>query len=219
MRWRLALATLTACTFGLVAGGLLLGGGVSSAATVPATIQGYAFNPAAITVTQGSTVTWTNQDTAPHTVTSTAGGPLNSPTMQKGDSWSFTFTKAGTYSYYCAIHPDMKGTVTVTAAATTTTVAPTTTMDMGGGSPSTTMAPTTSTTMDMSTTPTTTGSTGLVDGILSPFWVHLDKAHLETSPGQQVAQALNLDQYVKTHTVLVEQMLAPLATAIVGGGG
>ena len=42
------------------------------------------------------------------------------------------------------------------------------------------------------------------------FWTHFQAAHLETSPGQQAADALDLDQYVKTHTVLVEDMLSPI---------
>ena len=208
MRLRSALATVAACALGLAAGGLLLTGGSAGASTVPATIKGYAFDPPAMTVPEGTTVTWTNQDTAPHTVTSEGSGPLDSPNLQKGDSWSFTFTKPGTYAYYCAVHPDMKGTVTVTAAASSTTVAaaPTTTMGMDM-SPPTTASPTTT------AAPPPTGassSPGLVEGILSPFWVHLDKAHLEESPGQQVGQALDLDQYVLTHTVMVEQMLAPV---------
>ena len=53
---------------------------------------------------------------------------------------------------------------------------------------------------------------------LDPFVVHFDKAHLETSPGQQVEQALNVDQYAKTHTVLVEDMLAPSSDVVTGSG-
>jgi hypothetical protein len=168
-------------------------------------------------VPAATTVTWTNQDTAPHTVTSEGSGPLDSPNLQKGDSWSFTFTTPGTYAYYCAVHPDMKGPVTVTPAATSSTAAaaPTTTMDMGGMSPPTTAAPTTTV---ATPAPTTSSSPGVVDGALSPFWVHVQKAHLEESPGEQVGQALDVDQYVKTHTVMVEQMLTPSAASVVGSG-
>ena len=49
--------------------------------------------------------------------------------------------------------------------------------------------------------------------MLNPFVVHLDKAHLETSPGQQVAALMNVDNYVLLHTVLVEDMVMPLITA------
>jgi hypothetical protein len=55
---------------------------------------------------------------------------------------------------------------------------------------------------------------GLVESALTPFLVHLDKAHLEESPGQQADQALDVDQYVATHTVLVEQMLQPVVSSV-----
>ena len=51
---------------------------------------------------------------------------------------------------------------------------------------------------------------------MTPFWIHFEKAHLETSPGQQVADALDVDQYVKTHTVLLDAMLSPVIQAIFG---
>ena len=78
-------------------------------------IQGFAFAPAALTVPVGTTVTWTNRDSDAHTVTSDgSGGPLNSKALATGDTFSFTFTKAGTYHYLCTIHPFMTATVTVT---------------------------------------------------------------------------------------------------------
>lgn len=79
------------------------------------TIQGMAFNPAAITVKKGTTVTWTNEDPVSHTVTETDGqdGP-NSATLSKGHTYTFTYDTAGTFKYHCSIHPDMTGTVTVT---------------------------------------------------------------------------------------------------------
>ncbi len=75
-----------------------------------------AYTPASITVTVGQTVTWTNTDTTPgngHTVTSSGHGPLKSSSMSQGGTFSYTFSAAGTYAYYCAIHPDMTGTVVV----------------------------------------------------------------------------------------------------------
>jgi plastocyanin len=74
------------------------------------------YSPAAITVKAGDTVTWTNVDTTPgngHTVTSSGRGPLKSPSFGQGGSFSYTFSTAGSYGYYCAIHPDMTGAVTV----------------------------------------------------------------------------------------------------------
>jgi plastocyanin len=79
------------------------------------TIQDFAFGPSAVTVKKGTTVTWTNKDSAAHTVTETDGkdGP-KSGTLETGKSYSFTYNTVGTFSYHCSIHPSMTGTVTVT---------------------------------------------------------------------------------------------------------
>ena len=77
------------------------------------TLANFAFNPATMTVTKGSTVKWTNQDEAPHTVTSDAGD-WDSSELNKGQSFNHTFTQTGTFTYHCAIHPSMKGTIVVT---------------------------------------------------------------------------------------------------------
>jgi len=86
-----------------------------SQATDKVSIDNFAFNPASITVKKGTTVTWTNMDTAAHTVTETDSqdGP-KSDNLAKGASYTFTFNTAGTFKYHCAIHPSMTGTVTVT---------------------------------------------------------------------------------------------------------
>jgi amicyanin len=77
-------------------------------------IAQYAYQPAEMTVRVGETVTWTNQDQAPHDVVTTAGpAVLQSPLLTQGQSWSFTFTVPGDYDYYCSVHPDMRGRVTV----------------------------------------------------------------------------------------------------------
>ena len=73
-----------------------------------------AFNPATLTVKAGTKVTWTNNDSVLHTVTSDSGGVLGSTNIPPGQSFSFTFTAPGTVSYHCAVHPSMKGSVTVT---------------------------------------------------------------------------------------------------------
>src|SRR2546423_890042 len=90
----------------------------SSASELSVMIENYQFTPAALAVHVGDTVTWTNMDDAPHTVT-TSSGPvkISSPTLNKGDTFSFTFTQAGTYQYYCAVHPEMKASVTVNAGS------------------------------------------------------------------------------------------------------
>jgi plastocyanin len=80
------------------------------AATQSVTIANFAFSPASLTVSRGTTVTWTNNDSAPHNV---RGGPLQSPTLNQGASYSHTFTSAGSFSYVCTFHPSMHGMVTV----------------------------------------------------------------------------------------------------------
>ncbi|MFL6106298.1 MAG: cupredoxin family copper-binding protein, partial [Marmoricola sp.] len=172
----------------------------ASSATVM--IKNYAFSPAALTVKVGTTVTWTNMDTAPHTVT-VSSGPVkfSSPNLQKGQSFTYTFTKAGTYSYYCAVHPDMTATVTVTGSGSTpVTPTPAPTPAPAGGGHGMPM-------------PSTDGCDGGI-AALNALLQHVYSGHLEASPGQQVQDITNVDQYVKTHTVLVENMLKPL----VGGG-
>ena len=76
------------------------------------------YSPQSITVVVGvnSTVTWVNNDNAPHTVTATDGS-FNSGNIDAGQSWTHTFTTPGTYDYYCAYHPWMKGTIIVVASS------------------------------------------------------------------------------------------------------
>ena len=86
----------------------------TAAGIVEVDIQGFAFNPSSITIPAGTTVRWTNKDAVGHTVTSDSGGTLDSPLLQNGQSWEFTFTEPGTYTYHCTPHPFMRGTVIVT---------------------------------------------------------------------------------------------------------
>ncbi len=75
-------------------------------------IQGFAFSQKSFSIKKGDTVVWTNQDSAPHTVTGDNGGPA-SGTLNKGGTYSFTFNSAGTFNYLCTIHPYMTGSVVV----------------------------------------------------------------------------------------------------------
>ncbi|WP_405644949.1 cupredoxin family copper-binding protein [Streptomyces sp. NBC_00019] len=96
---------------------LLLAPGQASAASYRVAMQGYAFAPASLTVHVGDTVTWTNGVTAPHDVKTTSGPvAIHSPMLDKGQSWTHTFTAAGAYGYYCTVHPDMTARITVLAA-------------------------------------------------------------------------------------------------------
>ena len=103
-----------------------VGAGTAGAAPVSVVIEHYAFGTSQLSVTVGDTVTWTNNDTAGHDVTSVGSGPLKSPLLSKGQSFSQTFAAAGTFRYTCTVHPDMAGSVVVKAAATPTSLAPTT---------------------------------------------------------------------------------------------
>ena len=76
-------------------------------------IADFKFDPATLTVPVGSTVTWTNKDEEPHTVAA-KDGSFHSSSLDTKGTYSFTFTKAGTYDYICSIHPFMTGTVVVT---------------------------------------------------------------------------------------------------------
>jgi plastocyanin len=75
-------------------------------------MENFSFVPADLTVSVGTTVTWTNNDAATHTVTSDTG-LFDSKDMSKGGTFSHTFTEKGTFSYHCALHSSMKGTITV----------------------------------------------------------------------------------------------------------
>jgi plastocyanin len=84
-------------------------------ATNVVSIKDFAFVPAAITVKTGVTVTWTNSDQDPHTVTSVSPATqLHSPTLNTGGVYRHAFTAPGTYEYLCTIHPFMTATVLVT---------------------------------------------------------------------------------------------------------
>jgi amicyanin len=71
-----------------------------------------AFDPDSVTIKVGETVTWTNEESVPHTVVGD-NGEFESADLANGDTFTFTFNQAGTYAYHCSIHPGMKGTVVV----------------------------------------------------------------------------------------------------------
>ena len=74
-------------------------------------IDNFVFAPAQLTVKVGQTVTWTNRDDIPHTVVS--AGKFRSKALDTDDKFSFTFTAAGEYKYFCSLHPHMTGLVRV----------------------------------------------------------------------------------------------------------
>ncbi|NUR62384.1 MAG: cupredoxin family copper-binding protein [Catenulispora sp.] len=235
-------------------------------------IKNYAFAPADVTVPLGTTVTWVNEDTVPHTVTSKSGpAKFDSGQMSSGASWSATFATAGTYDYYCVDHPQMVAKITVAPGGTpppTSSSAPPTTHPTtaptthptsasthpttpssppvstpGGSGTSTppTTAPTSAPTSAPTGTPTSAPSTAQssppastpsssmsmpggptgggqcgLNQIIGTLVQHVDSAHLGESPGQQVQDLTNLNQYVLSHTTLVANLLTPLLNGATG---
>ena len=98
---------------------ILFASGCSQAKTYGVGIEGGGllssnrFSPDAVTVRMGDSVTWTNNDDSPHTVTSDSGSEMQSNTIAPGQTYSHLFLQSGTYTYHCAIHPNMRGTVIV----------------------------------------------------------------------------------------------------------
>ena len=82
------------------------------AATPFVAISGFSFQPASLEIAAGATVTWENQDAAPHTVTA-VDGSFDSGQLLSGASFDATFEQPGTFDYACAIHPSMTGTIVV----------------------------------------------------------------------------------------------------------
>jgi plastocyanin len=83
-----------------------------SAGNTAVNIDNFVFGPQTLTVPVGATVIWTNKDDIPHTAVST-DGVFKSKVMDTDEKFSYTFTKAGTYPYFCSIHPKMTGAVVV----------------------------------------------------------------------------------------------------------
>jgi plastocyanin len=76
-------------------------------------IKNFAFAPATVTAKVGGDVSWTNGDSTAHTVTFDDTSITSSGNIEGGGAFVGTFAKAGSFTYHCAIHPAMKGTVTV----------------------------------------------------------------------------------------------------------
>ena len=87
-------------------------GATAGGGTAEVKIDNFSFGPGTLTVAVGTTVVWTNRDDIPHTVVSTEG-VFKSKVLDTDEKFSFTFTKAGTFPYFCSIHPKMTGKVVV----------------------------------------------------------------------------------------------------------
>ncbi len=84
----------------------------STASQNSVAMKGLALNPTALTIVKGAKVTWTNDDSTTHTVTSDTGA-FESGNLSPGNSFTHQFNETGTFPYHCTIHPSMKGTITV----------------------------------------------------------------------------------------------------------
>jgi plastocyanin len=119
---RRSVCILGLATAVMVALGLLLAGSPNVTAntqqaasgTTEVKIDNFSFGPATLTVAVGTTVTWTNRDDIPHTVVSTDDPKtFKSKVLDTDEKFSYTFAKAGTFPYFCSIHPKMTGKVEV----------------------------------------------------------------------------------------------------------
>ena len=82
--------------------------------TTTVVIDNFSFSPARLSVSAGTTVVWRNEDDMPHTIVNDAKPrEFKSPPIDSGEQFSWTFSKAGTYAYFCSLHPRMTGTITV----------------------------------------------------------------------------------------------------------
>jgi plastocyanin len=91
-------------------------GGAHKSASASVTIGDFFFSPASVSIAVGDTVTWRNTGQAPHNATA-SDGSFKTQDLNNGQSASHTFTRAGTFSYICTIHPNMHGTVRVLSSS------------------------------------------------------------------------------------------------------
>ena len=109
---RVFLASLTTIMTLLLAVSAAVAANAASPASVDVKIDNFSFGPQEQTVAVGTTVTWTNRDDIPHTVVST-DGVFKSKVLDTDEKFSYTFAKAGTFAYFCSIHPKMTGKIVV----------------------------------------------------------------------------------------------------------
>jgi plastocyanin len=107
-------APVVAAAVLLVSGarGFAASAGQAQTASAEVKVDNFSFGPATLTVAVGTTVTWTNRDDIPHTVVSD-DKVFKSKVLDTDEKFSYTFSKPGTYGYFCSIHPKMTGKVVV----------------------------------------------------------------------------------------------------------
>ena len=107
------LVTVAAVAIGMFAVQRARASGGENEKTVEVKIDNFTFSPKTLTVAPGTTVKWTNRDDIPHTVVSDDKATFKSKLLDTDDSFSFTFSKPGTYDYFCSLHPHMTAKVVV----------------------------------------------------------------------------------------------------------
>jgi plastocyanin len=113
VRFTPARAVLVAMLLGPVAGAFLAYGALAAQEPNEVVIDNFTFGPKELTVAVGTTVKWMNHDDIPHTVVETGSRVFRSKALDTDDSYSFTFASAGTFSYFCSLHPQMQGKIIV----------------------------------------------------------------------------------------------------------
>jgi len=107
-------AMLILCgAFALAGGGKVASQSANTATATEVKIDNFTFAPVTLTVATGTTVKWVNRDDIPHTVVSEDKSTFKSKALDTDDSFTYTFTKPGTYTYFCSIHPKMVAKVVV----------------------------------------------------------------------------------------------------------
>ena len=107
------LVTVVAVAVGMFAVQRARASGGENEKTMEVKIDNFTFSPKTLTVAPGTTVKWTNRDDIPHTVVSDDKVTFKSKVLDTDDSFSFTFSKPGTYDYFCSLHPHMTAKVVV----------------------------------------------------------------------------------------------------------
>ena len=112
-RFAISCALIVAMLLGPIVGAMLaLGSAAAQDATNVITIDNFTFSPKELTVAVGTTVKWVNHDDIPHLVVEKKT-TFRSKALDTDDSYSYTFTSAGTFGYFCGLHPHMVGKVIV----------------------------------------------------------------------------------------------------------
>ena len=115
MRWQKCVHAV--CVMGMFVSGVLVSAAAreerKAAAKAEIKIDNFAFTPTELTVAAGTTVEWLNRDDIPHVVVSDDKKTFKSKALDTDETFSYTFTKPGTYAYFCSVHPKMTGKVIV----------------------------------------------------------------------------------------------------------